>query len=55
MALRTLGQRIKEKVGVSGHAKMDRMGNGCSSRRDLGGICHVVRRDAEGSGLLEDT
>lgn len=55
MALKTLGLRIKKKVGALQHAKIYRMESGCSSKRDLEGICNVVRRDAEESGLLEDT
>lgn len=55
MALKTLGLRIKNKVGALQHTKIYRMGSGCSSKRDLEGICNVVRRDAEESGLLEDT
>ena len=54
MALKTLGLRIKKKVGVLELTKIYRLQSGSYNKRDLAEVC-MVTGDAEESGLLGDT
>ena len=55
MALKTLGVRIKKKVGALELTKIYRLQSGSYNKRDLAEVCNEVTGDAEESGLLGDT